>query len=356
MPNRLYLILTFLIVSIIGVTLTFTLTDTAVSHSFCREYNGIPDGPESTGGMVWVKPGSFIMGNDKGHKDLTTGNYQPFPEEKYEHEVSLDGFWIDRTEVTNAQFSRFVEATGYVTIAEQKPKKEWFPVGFPEDQMVAGSAVFIPPDRISSLSDIGEWWEFVEGANWRQPQGPGSSIVDKMNHPVVHVTHKDALAYAKWAGRGLPTEAQWEYAAKGGLTNVPYAWGRQFQIDGKHMANTWQGDFPVNDLKSDGYAGTAPVGCYPENGYGLYDMVGNVWEIVSDNYQPQHSKQSANNPTGRKESFDQPDTGAGMYVIKGGSYLCAANYCMRYRPSARQGQEYTFSTSHIGFRTVLNEM
>jgi len=324
------------------------------NEPLCDNYKGAPQGKDKTAGMVRVKGGTFVMGNDKGHKDTASGNYQPFFEEKFEHEVTLDDFWIDQHEVTNAQFATFSKATGYVTVAEQKPKKEWFPPGFPEDEMLKGSAVFVAPKNVANLNNMNQWWQFVEGANWRQPQGPRSSIKDKMNHPVVHVTHEDAMAYAKWAGRELPTEAQWEYAARGGLSNNIYTWGKYYQPGGKWMANTWQGKFPTNNSTKDGHIGTAPVGCYHQNGYGLYDMAGNVWEIVNDNYQSRHDKSNAKNPDGPLKSLDPREPGVRKHVIKGGSYLCTPMYCMRYRPSARQPQDYTMGTSHIGFRTVIN--
>ncbi len=328
-------------------------TPVAGSASLCASYSGIPDGEASTAGMVWVKPGTYIMGNDHGHKDESSGRYLPYREERAEHSVKLDGFWIDHHEVTNAQFTEFVEATGYVTMAEREPKKEWFPPDYPAELMIPGSAVFISPDSIQNNYDISQWWQFIEGANWRQPQGPGSNIKDKMNHPVVHVTHQDAQAYAKWAGKSLPTEAQWEYAARGGLEKQSYSWGNSFKPNGKWMANTWQGEFPVDNTAYDGYTGTSPVGCFPPNEFGIYDVAGNVWEIVQDNYLPGHKATSTTNPKGPSKSFDPADPETAKHVIKGGSYLCTPNYCMRYRPAARQPQDYTMSTSHIGFRTVL---
>lgn len=320
----------------------------------CESYNGMPNSKDKHGGMVFIKGGTFTMGNNHGHKDHHSGKFEVFQEERHEHQVTIDDFWIDRHEVTNAQFAQFVKETGYVTVVERKPKKEWYPPGTPEADMIAGSAVFVPPKQVFGLHNHSQWWQYVHAANWRQPQGPGSSIKDKMNHPVVQITQEDAQAYAKWAGRSLPTEAQWEFAAKGGLTNKPYAWGDNFKVNGKSMANTWQGSFPKRNSSEDGYVGTAPVGCYPANGYGLYDMAGNVWEIVSDNYQSRHAKHAQKNPTGPKTSYDAIDPSAAKHVIKGGSYLCTPDYCMRYRPTARQGQDFTMGTSHVGFRTVLN--
>ena len=315
---------------------------------FCADYTGLPKTDSVTAGMIWVKPGNFIMGNDKGHKDKVSGKYEPFLEERGEQRITLDGFWIDQHEITNAQFSNFIDATGYVTIAEQKPKKEWFPPDFPDDKRVAGSAVFITPKTINNKVDITQWWQYIEGANWRHPQGPISNINNKMNHPVVHVSYQDAQAYAEWAGRKLPTEAQWEFAARGGLNISSYTWGDDFMPDKKWMANTWQGSFPFQNSAEDGYLTTAPVGCYPANGYGLYDLAGNVWEIVQDNYQAGHAKKS-------KYTQSTPEhSTTNAHVIKGGSYLCTPHFCMRYRPSARQPQDYTMGTSHIGFRTVLN--
>jgi len=341
---------------IIMLSLSLCITVSCfASESLCNTYKGIPKDKSVTAGMVLIKGGTFIMGNNKGHKDKTTGNHEPFLEERYEHQVVLDDFWIDKHEVTNAQFTKFVDATGYVTLVERKPKKEWFPANFPEEKIIAGSAVFFSPKKISSLNNITQWWQFIPGANWRQPQGLGSTINDKMNHPVVHIAYEDALAYAQWMGHTLPTEAQWEYAAKGDLSKQPYTWGNTYKVNGKFMANTWQGKFPLNNTKEDGYIGTAPVGCFHANGYGLFDMAGNVWEIVKDNYKHRHPRNKTKNPIGPLRSFDPRDPDTSKHVIKGGSYLCTPMYCMRYRPSARQGQDDTLGTSHIGFRTVFNQ-
>ena len=330
------------------------LTSNLSEQGHCVDYTGLPEINSTTAGMVWVEPDSFVMGNNKGHKDKVSGRFEAFPEEKGEQEITLSGYWIDQHEVTNAQFSKFVEITGYTTIAEQRPKKEWFPPNFPDEERVAGSAVFVIPENINNKIDITQWWQYVEGANWKHPQGPGSNIKDKMNHPVVHVSYQDAQAYATWAGRELPTEAQWEYAARGGLQLSTYIWGDDFKLNKKWMANTWQGQFPLKNSAEDGYLATAPVGCYAPNGYGLYDLAGNVWEIVRDNYRAGHAQKTLTNPSGPERSFDPAEPRVAKHVIKGGSYLCTPDFCMRYRPTARQPQDYTMGTSHIGFRTVLN--
>ncbi len=350
-----FLSMFMLSIAVASFYVTQSYTTNIDEQGLCIGYIGQPEKNTTTAGMTWIKPGSFIMGNDKGHKDKASGRFQSFPEERGEQEVALDGFWIDQHEVTNAQFSSFVEATGYQTIAEQKPKKEWFPPGFPEENMLIGSAVFVAPKKIETMNNILQWWQFIEGANWKHPQGPDSDIKDKMNHPVVHVSYQDAQTYANWAGKELPTEAQWEYAARGGLQLSTYTWGDTLTPNKKWMANIWQGQFPVNNTVDDGYATTAPVGCYPANGYGLYDLAGNVWEIVRDNYQEGHANVATINPSGPKRSFVPNGPNTAKHVIKGGSYLCTPDYCMRYRPTARHPQDYTMGTSHIGFRTVLNQ-
>ena len=277
--------------------------------------------------MVFVPGGTFHMGSES-HE----------PEERFVHRVRVDGFWIDRHEVTNAQFRQFVEATGYKTLAERTPAD--------------GSVVFIPPTD-GKGGRMMSWWQLVEGASWRQPAGPGSSIAAKDNHPVVHVAYEDALAYAKWRGRSLPTEAQWEFAARGGRDGED-DWSSAYDAKGKPIANTWQGPFPLLDTKDDGYAGTAPVGCFKPNGYGLYDMIGNVWEWTADWYQPGHAREAAFNPAGPAASGAGASRAASR-VIKGGSHLCAARFCARYRPAARQPQEIDLSAAHVGFRTVWNK-
>jgi formylglycine-generating enzyme required for sulfatase activity len=309
-------------------------------------------------GMRWIPAGEFTMGTD---------DPKSMRNERPAHRVRLDGFWMDAHDVTNAEFRRFVEATGYVTTAERKPSweelKKQLPPGTKKpdpSRLVPGSLVFTPPARQVPLNNLSRWWRWVPGADWRHPQGPGSSIQGKDNHPVVHVSWHDAAAYAKWAGKRLPTEAEWEYAARGGLEGKRFAWGDEFRPGGKHMANTWQGKFPVKDTAEDGFAGTSPVGSFPANGYGLYDMAGNVWQWCSDWYRADAHDQCAagvcccENPAGPADTFDPADPYAARRVIKGGSFLCHVSYCESYRPSARRGTPPDTGTSHIGFRCVLS--
>ena len=316
----------------------------AASALLCENYAGLPVGGfgnlggDRMAGMIRIVGGRFTMGSD-----------EHYAEEALTHEVVLDSFFIDRTDVTNAQFARFVAATGYVTVAERGPDLRRHP-DLPEAMRMPGAVAFEFPDG----GHAGRW-RYMAGANWRHPQGPGSSIDGRANHPVVQVAYEDALAYARWLGRDLPTEAQWEYAARGGLDGKPYVWGERFSPDGKPMANTWQGAFPIVNTGDDGYVGTSPVGCFPANGYGLYDMAGNVWQWTSTWYRPGHRGRAEANPAGPNEleSYDPRQPGLPAKVIKGGSHLCAPNYCMRYRPAARQAREVDSGTSHIGFRTVL---
>ena len=307
----------------------------------CDAYGGLPAVDGETSGMAFVAGGTFKMGSER---------YQP--EERFIHTVSVDGFWIDRHEVTNAQFKQFAEATGYVTLAERglDPKEN---PGTAQELLAPGSVVFVQPTEVKQGRKLSNWWQYRDGANWRQPAGPGSSIAGKENHPVVHVAYEDALAYAHWRGHSLPTEAQWEFAARGGRDGEDDS-SSAFDADGKPIANTWQGIFPVVNTNEDGYAATAPVGCFKPNGYGLYDMVGNVWEWTADWYRSGHSHEAATNPTGPQLVSLRVTPGQSpSRVIKGGSFLCALNYCSRYRPAARQAQESNLSTAHIGFRTVL---
>jgi sulfatase modifying factor 1 len=301
-------------------------------------------------GMVWIPGGAFRMGSDKH-----------YPEEAPAHRVSVDGFWMDRTPVTNVDFERFLTATGYVTFAEIPPRAEDYPGALPT-MLYAGSMVFLKPRRRVDLSAC-TWWQFVRGADVRHPLGPESSLDGLEHHPAVHVAYRDVEAYAKWAGKQLPTEAEWEFASRGGLDGADYAWGDELYRDGRHMANTWQGEFPWQNLRSDGYEGTSPVHAFPPNGYGLYDMIGNVWEWTTDWYHPRHPAESQkaccipSNPRGGplEASYDpaQSEIKIPRKVLKGGSHLCAPNYCRRYRPAARYAHPIDTSTCHIGFRCIV---
>lgn len=304
--------------------------------------------------MRWIPGGTFRMGST----DF-------YPEERPVHRVEVDGFWIDEHPVTVAEFRRFVQATGHVTAAEVAPDPEQYPGADPE-LLVPGSLVFHPTSGPVRLDDYRSWWSWVPGANWRHPEGPGSNVGGRERHPVTHVSHADAAAYAAWAGRELPTEAEWEYAARGGLDNAVYTWGDEFAPKGRMMANTWQGEFPWQNLLLDKYAGTSPVGAFPPNGYGLVDMAGNVWEWTADFFTPQHSADPEKPccvPANLRVSEPVDIAGPGAdrvttdliprRVIKGGSHLCAPNYCLRYRPAARQAEAVDTSTCHIGFRCVI---
>jgi formylglycine-generating enzyme required for sulfatase activity len=299
-------------------------------------------------GTVWIPGGSYLMGSD-----------HHYPEEAPAHRVTVDGFWIDRHTVTNAEFARFVRKTGHVTVAERAPDPADYPGARP-DMLVPASTVFRQPDHRVDLGNHYNWWTYVPGADWRHPQGPGSSIRNKPDHPVVQVAWADVAAYAAWAGKQLPTEAEWELACRGGLEGATFAWGDELNPDGRWMANTWQGEFPIQNTGQDGYEGTAPVGSFPANGYGLHDMIGNVWEWTADWYQAHgelaHACCSVTNPRGgaQQRSSDPGDAAAiPRRVMKGGSHLCAPNYCLRYRPSARQGEGVDTSTQHIGFRCIV---
>jgi formylglycine-generating enzyme required for sulfatase activity len=306
-----------------------------------------------TSGMVLIEGGTFRMGSDRH-----------YPEEAPAHGVTVAGFWIDRTPVTNRAFREFVNVTGYVTFAEIPPDPEDYPGALPQ-MLKAGSLVFTPPPGPVDLRNWNAWWTFKFGANWKRPNGPGSSIQGLGDHPVVHIAYKDAEAYARWAGKDLPTEAEWEFAARGGLDSAEFAWGDEFMPEGKLMANTWHGPFPHKNLAPHGYRRTSPAGVFPTNGYGLYDMTGNVWEWTSDWYAPKHSSDAQkaccipSNPRGglEEESFDprQPQIKIPRKVLKGGSHLCAPNYCRRYRPAARHAQPVDTSTSHVGFRCIIRE-
>lgn len=314
--------------------------------------SGPSEGPE---GMIWIPGGEFLMGTDS-----SVG----WPDEKPAHQVRIHGFWMDATEVTNAQFREFVEATGYVTTAEKVPDLEEImkqvPPGTPPpppEVLVAGALVFTPPDKPVPLNDFSQWWQWTPGADWRHPEGPDSTIEGRDNHPVVHVSWYDAAAYAKWAGKRLPTEAEWEFAARGGLEGKDYTWGDEPPTDGRLLANIWHGQFPWKNTAVDGFDRTAPVRSFPPNGYGLYDMAGNVWEWCADWYDRDlHERLAgqgvAENPTGPNQTNDPRQPFAELRVQKGGSFLCHESYCLRYRPSARHGGAPDTGMSHVGFRCV----
>ena len=276
------------------------------------------------------------------------------------HRVRVRSFWVDKTDVTNAEFAQFVRATGYITIAERKPAANDFPGASPKN-LVPGAIVFTRPQQPVSLNSPYSWWKYVPGANWRHPLGPKSTIVGHDNDPVVQVAYADAEAYTKWAGKRLPTEAEWEYAARGGLDRKLYAWGDSLNPGGRWMANTFQGSFPFRDTMSDGFAGIAPVASFPANGYGLYDMAGNVWQWVSDWYRPDYyaelvaSGAVADNPRGPQTSDDPEEPGVAKRVQRGGSFLCTDQYCTRYMVGARGRGEPSTGTNHVGFRCVADD-
>jgi formylglycine-generating enzyme len=306
-------------------------------------------------GMVWIPGGEFSMGC-VDPRDLPHGGHEAMTDARPIHRVSVDGFWIDQFEVTNDQFARFVKATGYVTIAERTPTAAEFP-GAPAENLVAGSVVFAPPPQQVPLDNHYRWWSYVKGANWRHPQGPSSSIDGRGGYPVVHVAYEDAEAYARWAGKRLPTEAEWECAARGGTAGLLYAWGDELCPGDKWMANIWQGQFPVSDTALDGFAGIAPVGRFPPNGYGLYDMAGNVWEWCSDwyradSYSQQAASGIAHNPQGPATSLDPAEPGQAKRVHRGGSFLCTEQYCTRYMIGTRGKGEISTGSNHLGFRCV----
>ncbi|WP_443102626.1 formylglycine-generating enzyme family protein [Bordetella sp. H567] len=327
----------------------------------------VGDGVAGPAGMVWVEGGTFQMGSDARPAQRN---------ERPAHPVKVHGFWIDQHHVTNAEFRKFVEATAYVTTAERKPDWETLRVQLPpgtprppDAALVAGGMVFVGTSGPVALDNIALWWRYVPGADWRHPLGPGSNIDAKDDHPVVQVSYEDAQAYAKWAHKRLPTEAEWEYAARGGLEQATYAWGDEFAPDGKQMANVWQGQqaqpFPVTNEKTRTSPGTSPVGTYPPNGYGLSDMTGNAWQWVADWYRyDQFQREAAAgkqvvDPQGPSESYDPYEPGVPAYapkrVTRGGSFLCNESYCLSYRPSARRGADPYNSMSHLGFRLAMDD-
>lgn len=300
-------------------------------------------------GMVWIPGGTFVMGSD-----------HHYPEEAPAHKVAVDGFWMDRTAVTNRQFRDFVDATGYVTSAEKPADPADYPGALPE-MLAPSSVMFRKASGPVDLRNHFNWWTYMQGADWRHPRGPGSSLEGLWDHPVVHVAYADAEAYAAWAGKQLPAEAEWEFAARGGLEGAEFVWGDELAPGGVHQANTWQGEFPWQNLLQDGFEGTAPVRSFPPNGYGLYEMAGNVWEWTTDWYQVhgaiQHACCTLDNPRGGTAAASvDPRAGDARIprkVMKGGSHLCAPNYCRRYRPAARMAQPVDTSTCHLGFRCIV---
>jgi formylglycine-generating enzyme required for sulfatase activity len=306
-------------------------------------------------GMVWIPGGTFVMGTDED---------DAYDHERPAHRVKIAGFWMDETEVTNEEYLAFVEETGYVTVAERKPKWEDLqkqsPPGTPpppDSLLVPGALVFNPPKTAVMLNDYSQWWKWVPGTDWRHPNGPGSDLKGKMQFPVVHVAYEDAIAYCEWAGKRLPTEAEWEFASRAGTEQRRYPWGNELKYNGRFMANTFQGSFPNYNSGEDGFESLSPVRSFPSNAYGLYDMIGNVWEWTSDLYHVDYFKQLASvsvnvNPRGPDKSYDPNEPFAIKRVSKGGSYLCADDYCINYRPSARQGTAFDSGMSNLGFRCV----
>lgn len=327
--------------------------ETAVAPRAARE--------STPAGMVRIPGGSFLMGSDRH-----------YPEERPQHRAGVDGFWMDETAVTNAAFAAFVAATGHVTVAERPLDPALYPGARP-GMLVPGALVFRMTDGPVDTSVIAHWWHWTPGAQWRHPEGPGSTIAGREDHPVVHVAYEDAEAYARWAGKDLPTEAEWECAARGGLDGAEFAWGEELAPGGVHVANTWQGPFPWRNFATDGHVRTCPVRSFPPNGYGLFEVCGNVWEWTTDWWGARHAAANAKgadpdpaescctprNPRGpaMEGSFDpaQPAIRIPRKVVKGGSFLCAPSYCRRYRPAARHAQMVDTGMSHIGFRCIRRD-
>ena len=336
----------------------FTTSLTAYHVGDASDSISTPSKKASHEGMVWVPGGTFSMGGD---------NSQASADEYPKHKVTVDGFWIDVTEVTNAQFEKFVKATGYVTTAEQKPDwnelKKQLPPGTPkpdESELVPASLIFKKTDKTVSLDDYSQWWEWKKGADWKHPHGPGSNIKGKEKYPVVHISWLDAQAYCKWVGKRLPTEAEWEFAARGGLENKIYPWGNEPVDEGKPKANTWQGSFPDKNTARDKFYYTAPVKSFMPNGYGLYDMAGNVWEWCADYYNNNYYATISNpdgikNPQGPDKSYDPDEPYAIKRVIRGGSFLCIDSYCSGYRVARRMKSTEDSGMEHLGFRCVADK-
>ena len=329
-------------------------TPTATSSS--SNSSALPNGSANSAhpNMIWIPGGTFNMGGD---------NKEAQPDEYPKHTVTVSGFWMDKTEVTNAQFAAFVKATNYITTAEKKPDwnqlKKQLPPGTAkpdESLLVAASLVFSPPDHPIDLNDYSQWWAWKKGASWRHPQGPGSDIKGKEKYPVVHISWYDAVAYCKWAGKSLPTEAEWEFAARGGLKDNVYPWGNEGVNTGNSKGNFWDGHFPDKNTETDHYYHTAPVASFVPNGFGLYDMAGNVWEWCADYYNNNYYSQSngSTNPTGPVKSYDPDEPFATKRVIRGGSFLCNDSYCSGYRVSRRMKSTEDSGMEHVGFRCVAH--
>jgi formylglycine-generating enzyme len=335
----------------IGATRVESTTAQADTESHASKPSVLPPP-----GMVWIPGGQFSMGSPDP-RELPHGGPDAMADARPIHRVQVDGFWMDRVEVTNQLFAAFVKATGYVTVAERTPTAAEFP-GAPAENLVAGSVVFTPPVQPVPLDNHYRWWSYVKGANWRHPEGPSSRIEGRANYPVVQVAYEDAEAYARWAGKRLPTEAEWEFAARGGMPNQLYTWGDELKPGGKWMANIWQGHFPLKDTAEDGFAGIAPVAQFPPNHYGLFDMAGNVWEWCSDWYrQDAYSVLAASgevihNPEGPNASYDPAEPGQAKRVHRGGSFLCTEQYCTRYMLGTRGKGEVSTGSNHLGFRCV----
>jgi formylglycine-generating enzyme required for sulfatase activity len=314
---------------------------------------------EAPDGMAWIPGGEFSMGCEDP-RGFEHGGHDPMYDTRPIHRVYVDGFWMDKTEVTNERFEEFVKATGYITVAEKTLLAEDFP-GAPPENLVAGSVVFTPPGHSVPLDNHYRWWDYIHGANWRHPLGPDSDLSGKENYPVVHVAYEDAVSYCKWVGKRLPTEAEWEFAARGGLSGKLYAWGDELKPGGKWMANTYQGSFPNQEAQEDGFGGIAPVAQFPPNDYGLYDMSGNVWEWVSDWYRPDYYVQLAAagdvaiNPQGSDSSFDPAEQNEQKRVHRGGSFLCTEEYCTRYMVGTRGKGEVSTGSNHLSFRCVMTD-
>jgi len=320
--------------------------------------NSVPAPVGAPAGMVWIPGGEFSMGSIDPTGLSCCGGPDPMNDARPIHRVSVDGFWMDQNQVTNSAFSRFVRETGYITVAERELDPAEFPHADPST-LQPGALVFSPPSSVYNLTEFRQWWQWVPGAYWKQPEGPGSKLKGREKHPVVHIAYDDAKAYAAWAGKRLPTEAEWEFAARGGVAGSLYTWGNELCPDGKWMANIWQGKFPVQNTAEDGFERTAPVGSFPPNGYGLFDMAGNVWEWCLDWYRPDTYKLRAReglarNPQGPNSSFDPKEPGLAKRITRGGSFLCTDQYCTRYMVGTRGKSEPASGACHLGFRCVMD--